>query len=80
MLILSDVSVVGDRVTMKYAVDSIIPSERWVKFKARIIGRLQPPILRKRDIEVFVDTEPIEKGVLVKEYLVEYSFRRKVRE
>jgi len=80
MLILSDISVSDDRVTMKYAVDSIIPSERWIKFKARIIGRLQPPILRKRDIEVRIDTDPFEKGILVKEYIAEYSFKRKTRE
>lgn len=76
MLLLSDVSADDERVRMQWAVATVIPSERWVKLKARVIGRLLPPQLGKRDIEVNVDTEPFERGILYKEYLVEYSFKR----
>jgi hypothetical protein len=79
VLIISDVKTDNEYMEMEYAVASIIPSERWVKLKARIGGRLQPPILFKRNVEVTVDTEPFERGLLVKEYIVRYKFKRRVR-
>jgi len=79
VLIISDVKTDNEHMEMEYAVASIIPSEGWVKLKARIGGRLQPPILFKRDVEVTVDTEPFERGLLVKEYIVRYKFKRRVR-
>jgi len=79
VLIISDVKTDNEHMEMEYAVASIIPSEGWVKLKARIGGRIQPPILFKRDVEVTVDTEPFERGLLVKEYIVRYKFKRRVR-
>ena len=79
VLIISDVKTDNEHMEMEYAVASIIPSEGWVKLKARIGGRIQPPILFKRNVEVTVDTEPFERGLLVKEYIVRYKFKRRVR-
>jgi len=79
VLMISDIKTDDEHMEMEYAVASIIPSEGWVKLKARIGGRIQPPILFKRNVEVTVDTEPFERGLLVKEYIVRYKFKRRVR-